>query len=110
VTHVVLSNEEYVPGPQVLVGNSMFFPSCVRSTGTEISLASIPELASCRLIFSLVTADTTDFALSDATSAIVSTSMLVSIARRRNSTFFSVIFPIDKSDTGTDKAIDMPVM
>ena len=61
------------------------------------------------MIFSLVTADTTDVALSGGTSTIVSTTMLVSMARRRNVKFFSVISPIDKSDMGTDKAIDTPV-
>ena len=35
--------------------------------------------------------------------------MLVSMARRRNSILTSVIVPIDKSDMGTDKAIDTPV-
>ena len=62
------------------------------------------------MIFSLVTAAVTEFACPDGTITIVSTSMLVLMARRLDSTSISFIDPIETSDMGTDKAIDTPLM
>ena len=73
-----------------------------------MSAVSNSEPANCVFIFSVVTAADTAVACSVGTITIVSTSMLVLMARRLDTTTISSIDPIETSDMGTDKALDTP--
>ena len=56
-----------------------------------------------------MTSADTEVACSVGTITIVSTSMLVLMARRLDSTSISFIDPIEISDRGTDKALETPL-